>query len=173
MHSSRMPTVLNSSRLCSRRSLVRGGCLVQGAVPGPGGAWSGGVPGPGVSARGVLGQGGVCSWGCAWSRGVSALGVPGLEGIPACTEVDPPLNRMTDRCKNITFATLLRTVNIHFDAKCERTLIQSTGGTALVVFNVLVFRGHTHKELNTSVVKNRSAPFLCCRHDRQRKFFAF
>ena len=23
-------------------------------------------------------------------------------GIPACTEVDAPVNRMTDRCKNIT-----------------------------------------------------------------------
>ena len=23
-------------------------------------------------------------------------------GIPACTEADPPVNRMTDRCKNIT-----------------------------------------------------------------------
>ena len=37
--------------------------------------------------------GGVCSGGCL---------VQG--GIPACTEVDPPtMNRMTDRCKNITF----------------------------------------------------------------------
>ena len=27
-------------------------------------------------------------------------------GIPACTEADPPpVNRMTDRCKNITLAT--------------------------------------------------------------------
>ena len=31
-------------------------------------------------------------------------------GIPACTEADPPVNRMTDRCKNITFAISLRTV---------------------------------------------------------------
>ena len=47
----------------------------------------------------------------AWSRGVSAPGgVPGPgEGcvsapggcIPACTEGDPPVNRMTNRCKNI------------------------------------------------------------------------
>ena len=28
--------------------------------------------------------------------------MPGLGGIPACTEADPPVNRMTDRCKNIT-----------------------------------------------------------------------
>ena len=32
-------------------------------------------------------------------------------GIPACTEADPPCGQ-TDRCKNITFATSLRTVNI-------------------------------------------------------------
>ena len=36
--------------------------------------------------------------------GVSAPG----GGIPACTEADtPPVNRMTDRCKNITLATTL------------------------------------------------------------------
>ena len=34
-------------------------------------------------------------------------------GIPVCTEADPPVNRMTDRCKNITLATtLLQPVNI-------------------------------------------------------------
>ena len=35
-------------------------------------------------------------------------------GIPACTEADtPPVNRMTDRCKNITLATTsLRPVNM-------------------------------------------------------------
>ena len=35
-------------------------------------------------------------------------------GIPACTEEDtPPVNRMTDRCKNITLATTsLRPVNM-------------------------------------------------------------
>ena len=40
--------------------------------------------------------------------GVSAPGglLPG-GGIPACTEADPPVNRMTDRCKNITLATTL------------------------------------------------------------------
>ena len=33
-------------------------------------------------------------------------------GIPSCTEADPPppVNRMTDRCKNMTIATSLRTV---------------------------------------------------------------
>ena len=47
--------------------------------------------------------GGVCSGGCLLlGEGVSALG----GGIPPCTEADtPPVNRMTDRCKNITLAT--------------------------------------------------------------------
>ena len=76
MHSSRMRTVCNSSR------------LLEG-VSAPGrGAWSGGV----------------CSGGCL---------VPG-GGITACTEADPPVNRMTDTCKNITFATSLRTVIVEF-----------------------------------------------------------
>ena len=80
MHSSRMRTVRNSSRL------LRG-------VPALGGAWSGGggrMPGP---------WGGACY---------------GEGGIPACTEADPPplVNRMTDRCKNIIFATSLRTVKM-------------------------------------------------------------
>ena len=49
----------------------------------------GGVSGP----RGVSAPEGVCS-----HRGVS--GPRG--GIPGCTEADPPVNRMTERCKNIT-----------------------------------------------------------------------
>ena len=69
-------------------------CLVQGGcVPAPGGCLfllrgvpglGGGVPGPGGS---------VCSGGA---------------GIPACIDAEPPpplVNRMTNRCKNITLAT--------------------------------------------------------------------
>ena len=85
-----MRTVRNSSHLLRGRG-----------VPGPGGcAWSGGlgVPGP----RGCLLGGG------AWSRGVSAGGVVSQHAL----RQTPPLNRMTNRCKNITFATSLRTVNI-------------------------------------------------------------
>ena len=48
------------------------------------------VPGPGVGGVPVPG-------GCTWSRGY----------LP---RYSPPVNRMTDRCKNITFATSLRTV---------------------------------------------------------------
>ena len=51
----------------------------------------------GVSAPGGVGcllWGGVCFGG-----GMSAPG----GCIPACTEADPPVNRITDACKNITF----------------------------------------------------------------------
>ena len=50
--------------------------------------------------RGRLLRGGFCPWGR-----VSAPGGEGGGGIPACTEADPPVNRMTNRCKNITLAT--------------------------------------------------------------------
>ena len=62
--------------------------------------------------------------GCTWSRGVYlpggylSGGVPGPGGVPAWGSGGylprysplPPVNRMTDRCKNITFATLLQMV---------------------------------------------------------------
>ena len=56
-------------------------------VPGQGCTWSGGVPGP----RRVPGPGG-----CTWSQ----LGVP-AQVLP------PPVNRITDRCKNITLPQTL------------------------------------------------------------------
>ena len=97
----------------------RGGVyLVPGrGVPGPGGTWSrGGIPDPGGctwSWGGVPGPGGVYlvwggTWsqgGCTWSQGVPGPGggylVPG--GVPGQV-LPPPVNRMTNRCKNITLA---------------------------------------------------------------------
>ena len=74
---------------------VPGGCPVRGCL-----ALGGPAP-AGVSTPGGSDPGGVSA------TGGSALG----GGIPACTEADPPpVNRMTDRCKNTTFATSLRTV---------------------------------------------------------------
>ena len=75
--------------------------LVPGGVPGLGGVpGSGGVPGPG----GVPGLG-RCTrshggWGCTWSGGCtwSQGGLPGPRGVSGT----PPVNRMTNRCKNIT-----------------------------------------------------------------------
>ena len=56
-------------------------------LPAPGGVCSWGVPGP----RGCLLPGGVCL-----VLGGSLLRGGGF-GIPACTEADLPMNRMTDR----------------------------------------------------------------------------
>ena len=79
-------------------------CIPVGCVPAAHWPYGGGVPpswGEGVppSLGGclLLGGGGVC-------------------GIPACTEADPPpVNRMTNRCKNITLATtLLQPVKITY-----------------------------------------------------------
>ena len=53
------------------------------------------------------------------ARGGSA---PGGCGIPACTEADPP--GQTDTCKNITFATSLRTVKIQYINQSVNTLIE-------------------------------------------------
>ena len=110
MHSSRMRTG-RSLTVC--RSLLLGGWLLWG-VSAPGGCvcllpWGCLLPGmgclllegcllPGVSAsRGVCSQG-VSAWGVSAPRGC---------GVPACTEADtpPPVDRITDACKNITLAT--------------------------------------------------------------------
>ena len=81
----------------------------SGGVPGPWGvylvpegctwfwgctwSWGGGVPGPGEGVYLVLGDV-PGPRGCTWSRG----GVAARGYLPRY----PPVNRMTDRCKNIT-----------------------------------------------------------------------
>ena len=79
------------------RKIVKQECIPVGCVPSAAVA---------VSAR----RGACCQWGaccrgggclvpgCAWSRGGGGLPAP-RGGIPACTEADPPVDRMTDRCK--------------------------------------------------------------------------
>ena len=70
----------------------------------------------GGSAPGGPAPRGFCSWAIYSSGTVCFLGgsAPG-GGIPACTEADPPpVDRMTDTCKNRTFATTLRTVKIYY-----------------------------------------------------------
>ena len=96
-----------------------GGCTwSRGSVPGPRGVylvpggctWSGGCTLSGGctwSQGGVPGPGGTWSGGCTWSRG----GVPGPRGVylvwGGCTwSRTPPVNRMTDACKNITLRQL-------------------------------------------------------------------
>ena len=41
-----------------------------------------------------------------WGEGVCLGGLLPGGGIPACTQADPPMNRMTDRCKDITLTTI-------------------------------------------------------------------
>ena len=80
---------------------------------GGGSPWSrGGLPGPGGgsprSGGGLPGLGGfsLVPGGSAWSRGVYLV----RGGSP---ETPPPVNRITDACKNITLATTsLRPVKI-------------------------------------------------------------
>ena len=89
-------------------SLVWGGvCLVPGGSPW----WWGCLPGPGgvLPAGGLAGPGGVlpAGGGSAWSQGRCLPGSGGFSG-------DPPVNRITDTCKNITLATTsLRPVIIY------------------------------------------------------------
>ena len=91
MHSSRMRTIRNSSRLGGGENLVQGVYLVPGGVPGGVPGLGRGVPGPG---RGGPGPGGM----------YLVLGECTCPGTPPC--------RQTHRCKNITFATSLRTVKM-------------------------------------------------------------
>ena len=96
-----------------------GGCLVWGesglGVSGLGGVWSG--VGGCLVQGGCLLQGGVWSGGClvqecllrgVWSGRVSArYPPPGPDQVPPRTRPGtPPVNRITDRYKNITLAQL-------------------------------------------------------------------
>ena len=58
-------------------------CTWGGGACSQGGAWLGGA-----CSGGVTGLGGAWSW--------------GMGGIPACTEADPPVNRITHACENVT-----------------------------------------------------------------------
>ena len=86
----------------SQGGVLPGGCASEGYVLPRGCApWGGGC----ASQGGVLPRGDVLprGWWCA-SRG-------GVVSQHALRQT-PPVNRMTDRCKNITFATSLQTVKI-------------------------------------------------------------
>ena len=100
---------MHSSRMRTGRSLTVCWRLLLGGV------WSGGVPGlGGGSGPGRSGLGGCLVHGVWSGEGGSGLGggggawsggVPGPGGgIPACTERHPPVDRITDACKNITLA---------------------------------------------------------------------
>ena len=115
MHSSRMRTGRSLTVCCSL--LPGGSAWSRGVLPDGGGCLPGAggyLPGPG---------GGSPCPGSAWSRGGSAWsgevslpgsvclvpgGLPGLRGGSPCLgglPGEPPVNRITDTCKNITLAT--------------------------------------------------------------------
>ena len=104
MHSSRMHTG-RSLTVCWRLLPGGGSPVPGGCLPGRGGGvsgWSGGVSGPrGALVRGVSSPGGVSGPGGSGPGGGFSL-VGGRGVLPTG---DPPINRMTDRCKNITLAT--------------------------------------------------------------------
>ena len=128
MHSSRIRTVRSSGRISGGgglsapggwgRCLIQGvGCLLRGGMSAPRGV---SAPG-GCLVWGVSGLGGVCPWGDVCSRGVSApRGVSALGEVSApgggvvsqhaLRQTPPPPCGQTDACKNITFATSLRTL---------------------------------------------------------------
>ena len=127
MHSSRMRTVRSSGCISVSRE---GGCLVLGGLLG-GGVWSGRVCSQGVCSGGggCLVLGGCLLWGvsalggrgsaprevCSWGGGVCSQGGVCSKGVSqlALRQTPPPPCGQTDACKNITFATSLRTVITH------------------------------------------------------------
>ena len=124
MHSSRMSTgrslaggggCLLLGVSAPRGCLLPGGCLLLGGVRFQGCLLPGGVCSWGCLLPGqCLLLGGVCFWGVSAFRGICSqegcllLGGVCLRGgclLPACTEADPPVNRITITSKNITLAT--------------------------------------------------------------------
>ena len=117
---------VSPSMYCSDKVYLPGGCTCRGGCTCLGGvpAWGAGVYLPG----GCTCPGGYLTGGCTWPRGVylpgstcpggcTHQGGPAQGGVPArgCTclgvylaegvylpRYSPPVNRMTDRCKNIT-----------------------------------------------------------------------
>ena len=106
MHSSRMRTVRSSSHVYPSMHWA-GGCVSQNAR-GRGMSADGGVCPGEMSAQGVSAQGDVCPGGVCQGD-VRRGGCLPVGCNPACTEADtpPPVNRMTDRCKNITLPQLM------------------------------------------------------------------
>ena len=76
-------------------SLAGGASFLGGVSLAGGASFLGGSPWQGASLFGVSLAGGcLLLWGSPWQR-----------GIPVCTEAEPPVNRITHSCKNITLAT--------------------------------------------------------------------
>ena len=90
---------------CQGEAVCSGQCVCSGGEGVSGSMVGGCLPLVlGVSASGP--RGGGC---LLWGIGVSGSREGGVVCIPACTGADitSPMNRMTDRCKSITFANFI------------------------------------------------------------------
>ena len=86
-------------KIKSKQDYIPVGCVPPARRPylrGPAGG-QGGVPGLGVCTW----SGGYLVGGCTWSGGVPGLGGYLVGGV-YLVRYSPPVNRMTNRCKNIT-----------------------------------------------------------------------
>ena len=113
---------------------LEGGCLLWGS-PWLRVSLVGGLLGRGCSFWGVSFQGVSLAGGLLGRRGASFLGgsPSGGGSIPACTEADPPVDRITDTSKNITLATtslwpVTRMHSSRMHTVCLLTLSRSAGG---------------------------------------------
>ena len=140
MHSSRMRTGRSLTVCCS---LLPGGgvvCLVRGGVLPAGGVC--------LVQGGVLPAGEVCL-----VRGGVCL-VLGGEG---CSPEAPPVNRITDTCKNITLATTsLRPVTINYAKGLIHTKLQceSVGDAKTVVQNPFLAMSDNAIALDSVLMKS-------------------
>ena len=155
MRTARVLTV-SPSMICTR-GVCSGGCTWSGrdvrgpgGVPGLGGVPSlGGVPGPGgcTWSRGLPAHGGTCSVGVYLVQG----GVPGPgEGVCVCllpgrvpgpravSGTRPPVNRMTNRCKNITLpqTSFAGGNNCHYYC----LLVHNAKGMTIIVYLFIMLR---------------------------------
>ena len=102
--SSDSESIHTKSTRCGLLGRLKQECIPVGCVPAAHRSYAGVCfPGGGCLVWGVmcLVLGGVClvRGGCAWSGGGSA-------SVPCGIPPPPPVNRMTNRCKNITLATI-------------------------------------------------------------------
>ena len=94
--------------------LPAGGLSLPGGLPALGASLPGGSPCQGVSLLGVSLPGGLPAWGVSPCQGDGSLPAGGspcpvgaslLVGGFSLPETPPPVDRITDTCKNITLAT--------------------------------------------------------------------
>ena len=110
---------LNYHRLEFQSSHDKNSSVIQDSIPvtcvppacQPYGGWGGMCGGEGGGGHAWLGEGGMHGWGmhdlgraCAWLGGIHGWGC--MEGVCMLESCMPPMDRMTDTCKNITFPQL-------------------------------------------------------------------